>query len=174
MTIRFAVQDDFPEVMAFYNMMCAVLGEMPFLHDGNKGGYPSEAMVRKAIRDSDLFIGTEGGTIVSAIIMNQEQDPSYGKLRWQISAPPEQIAVMHALRVSPEVSRRGYGTAMVEYCIAEAGKRGQKAIRLDTLDENTVAQKMYAKLGFRFIDTVEIFYEDIGEARTVYCYERVL
>ena len=63
---------------------------------------------------------------------------------------------------------------MVEYCIAEAGKRGQKAIRLDTLDENTVAQKMYAKLGFRFIDTVEIFYEDIGEASTVYCYERVL
>ena len=174
MTIRFAVQDDFHEVMAFYGMMCKVLGEMSFLHDGNKGGYPSEDMVRKAIRDSDLLIGTEGDTIVAAIIMNHEQDPAYGKVHWQVSESPENISVMHALRVSPEVSRQGYGTAMVKRCIDEAGNRGQKAIRLDTLDENTVAQKLYSKLGFQFIETVEIFYEDIGAPHTVFCYERVL
>ena len=45
---------------------------------------------------------------------------------------------------------------------------------LDTLDENTIAQKLYLSMGFSFIDTVEIKYKDIGEPRTLYCYELVL
>ena len=174
MNIRIADQPDYSEVMSFYDTMCQELGKRPFLHAGNQGGYPSEDMVRAAIYESGLIIGVEQGKIIAAIILNHDADPTYDNVKWQIETRPDQVTIMHALRVSPEFSGRGYGKRMVEYCIARATNAGQKAIRLDTLDENTIAQKLYLSMGFSFIDTVEIKYKDIGEPRTLYCYELVL
>lgn len=173
MNIRIADQQDFTEVMSFYDAMCRELGKRDFLHAGNQGGYPSADMVRAAIHESGLIIGEEQGKIIAAIILNHDADPAYSSVKWRTQARPEQVTIMHALRVSPEFSGRGYGKRMVDYCIARAKSAGQKAIRLDTLDENTVAQRLYLSIGFSFIDTVVIEYHDIGEPRTLYCYELV-
>ncbi len=174
MKIRIADQSDYTGAMEFYDAMCHELGKRSFLHAGNQGGYPSEEMVREAIHEGGLIIGEVRGRIISAIILNHDADPAYDSLKWQIEAKPEQVTIMHALRVSPEFSGRGYGRAMVDHCIALARNARQKAIRLDTLDENTIAQKLYLSMGFSFIDTVEIEYMDIGEPRILYCYELVL
>ena len=60
------------------------------------------------------------------------------------------------------------------HSIETATRRGKKAIRLDCLDENEAPQKMYLSLGFRYIGTVPILYEDIGESRDFRLYELVL
>ena len=174
MNIRIAGRPDYTEVMSFYDAMCRELGKRAFLHAGNQGGYPSADMVRAAIHERGLIIGEEQGMIITAIILNHDADPAYDNVKWRIEARPEQVMIMHALRVSPEFSGRGYGKRMVDYCIARAKNTGLKAIRLDTLDENTIAQKLYLSMGFSFVDTVEIEYKDIGEPRILYCYELVL
>ena len=174
MNIRIANEADYFEVMSFYEFMCEELARRSFLHAGNQGGYPSECMVKEAIHQDGLIIGEEDGEIIAALILNHTADPAYSKVKWQIDAAPEKVTIMHALRVNPKHGGRGYGKAMVNYSIAMAKTAGQKTIRLDTLDENTIAQKLYQTVGFSFIDTVEIEYKDIGEPRILYCYELVL
>lgn len=46
--------------------------------------------------------------------------PNYGKVKWQIDAAPDEVKIMHALRVSPKHSGRRYGRAMVDYSISLA------------------------------------------------------
>ncbi len=174
MEIRPAGERDYSEVTAFYEAMCAELGKRSFLHAGNQGGYPSAEMVKGAIRDRGMIVGTEGGRIIAALIMNHDADPAYDTLQWRCDALPEQVTVMHALRVSPAFAGHGRGKAMVEYGVWRAREAGQKTVRLDTLDENTVAQRLYLGLGFSFTGQIEIEYRDIGEPRVLYCYELVL
>lgn len=37
-----------------------------------------------------------------------------------------------------------------------------KLIRLDVLGENVPAEKAYTKMGFQYLDTIQMFYEDTG------------
>ncbi len=39
---------------------------------------------------------------------------------------------------------------------------GMKAIRLDVLKGNLPAEKLYSGLGFRYLHTLNMFYEDTG------------
>ena len=72
MKIKQASMCDFEKIISFYNVMCAVLGEKDFLPDGNKGGFPSQDMVRDAIYSGSQFIGVENDKIVAAYIMNHD------------------------------------------------------------------------------------------------------
>lgn len=46
--------------------------------------------------------------------------------------------------------------------MSQAQKEGIEAIHLDVIDKNTVADKLYEKLGFKYISTENIFYEVVG------------
>ncbi len=46
MKIVQATNDNLTELMSFYSVMCDVLGEKSFLPNGDKGGFPSQAMER--------------------------------------------------------------------------------------------------------------------------------
>ena len=56
MIIEKAVIDDLEEIMKFYDMMCIELGKADFLPSGNKGGFPSEEMLKDSIFSVNLFI----------------------------------------------------------------------------------------------------------------------
>lgn len=51
---------------------------------------------------------------------------------------------------------------MVKEAIIIAGENCNKAIRLDVLGSNIPAQKLYTNMGFQYIDTIKLFYEDTG------------
>ena len=80
MQIREAVFDDADELMALYDRMCEVLGEEDFLPDGDRGGFPPKKMVESAIIQHCQFVGTEGGKIVAAYIMDHECDAAYDRV----------------------------------------------------------------------------------------------
>lgn len=174
MFIREALMDDLDEIMAFYGMMCEELDKADFLPEGNKGGFPPRDMVIAAIESKELYVGIEDGRIMAAYIMNHDADAAYEQVRWQIDAPREEVSVLHALRVSPAHSGRGYASRLVEHAIETAAKKGQRAIRLDCIEGNLVPHKMYQTHGFKFIDRAEICYEDIGVPRTFLLFERVI
>jgi len=46
--------------------------------------------------------------------------------------------------------------------IGLAKERGIKAIRLDVLEGNLPAEKTYTSVGFSFVETLQMFYEDTG------------
>ena len=154
--------------------MCEVLGEKDFLPEGDKGGFPSDEMVKNAIAEKDQFIGIEDGQIVAAYIMNHDCDEAYHTVRWLTDAEDKEMVVLHALRVLPEYGGRGYSKQLVQHAIDTARERGLKFIRLDCIEGNDIPQKMYMSFGFAYVDTVEITYVDIGIPRKFLLYEFAL
>lgn len=154
--------------------MCEVLGEKDFLPEGDKGGFPSDEMVKNAIAEKDQFIGIEDGQIVAAYIMNHDCDEAYHTVRWLTDAQDKEMVVLHALRVLPEYGGRGYSKQLVQHAIDTARERGLKSIRLDCIEGNDIPQKMYMSFGFAYVDTVEITYVDIGIPRKFLLYEFAL
>ena len=174
MLIRCAEEIDFRELRQFYDRMCEVLGEKDFLPEGDKGGFPSDEMVKNAIAEKDQFIGIEDGQIVAAYIMNHDCDEAYHTVRWLTDAEDKEMVVLHALRVLPEYGGRGYSKQLVQHAIDTARERGLKSIRLDCIEGNDIPQKMYMSFGFKYVDKVEITYVDIGVPRKFLLYEFVL
>ena len=154
--------------------MCEVLGEKDFLPEGDKGGFPSDEMVKNAIAEKDQFIGIEDGQIVAAYIMNHDCDEAYHTVRWLTDAQDKEMVVLRALRVLPEYGGRGYSKQLVQHAIDTARERGLKSIRLDCIEGNDIPQKMYMSFGFAYVDTVEITYVDIGIPRKFLLYEFAL
>ena len=52
--------------------------------------------------------------------------------------------------------------SMMREAIALAEQTGQKAIRLDVLRGNVPAENLYKGIGFQYVGTVPMFYEDTG------------
>lgn len=51
---------------------------------------------------------------------------------------------------------------MVQQVIKIACENNIKTIRLDVLEGNIPAEKTYTKMGFMYLDTIQMFYEDTG------------
>lgn len=174
MIIREARIEELDKVMAFYEMMCRELAAKDFLKKEYKGGFPPLEMVTEAIKNSCLYVGEENGEIAAAYIMNNECAPAYDAVLWRVEADKEHASVLHALRVAPKYGGRGYAGRLVEHAAETARTRGQKAIRLDCLVENTIAHKLYLSHGFQIVGETEMYYEDIGERRKFLMFERVI
>ena len=174
MEIKQAEMCDFEPIMAFYKVMCNVLGDKDFLPNGNKGGFPSQDMVKDAINSGFQFIGVENNKIIAAYIMNHNCDRAYHTVQWHIDAAENEIVILHALRVLPDYSGRGYSKQLVEHAIRTAKKQGQKAIRLDCIVGNDIPVKVYTSFGFEYVDTVSITYADIGSPMQFKLYELLL
>lgn len=97
----------------------------------------------------------------------------YMTAHWQVEAERNEFWVLHALRVAPEYEGRGFAKQMLKYIIEIAPSREQKAIRLDVLEGYEV-ESLYHRLGFQYIDTIDIFYEDIGFPRRFRVLEKVI
>ena len=99
---------------------------------------------------------------MSAMILNHKCTDGYEKIHWNITATPQEITVVHALGVLPDYQGQGIAKLMVQEAIRTANENGQKAVRLDVLSTNIPAQKLYSDMGFNYMDTIQLFYEDTG------------
>ena len=54
--------------------------------------------------------------------------------------------------------------AVIRRAVALARGRGWKALRLDVLEDNVPAQRLYRRAGFVYIETKQIWYESTGLA----------
>lgn len=174
MNIRKATKNDFDELVNFYDYMCSVLAKKDFMPDGNKGGFPSRDMLSEAIAQGEQFVGVEDGKIIAAYMLNHDCDEAYLTANWKVEAAKDETVILHALRVLPEYSGKGYGKMLVRHAIETARKRNQKAIHLDVLIGNKIPEKIFTGLGFECVDTVEMCYADIGVTRKFYLMELAL
>lgn len=157
-----AAEDQYETVRGFYHSLIDEMRESPYKIGWEKDIYPAPEFLKTSIAKGELYIGTEETVIVSAMVLNQQCNDGYKKIRWHTEAAPKDVTVIHALGVHPAYSRVGYAKAMVLKAFEVAGKNHQKVIRLDVLQGNIPAEKLYTGLGFRYIDTLKMYYEDTG------------
>ena len=95
----------------------------------------------------------------------------YADAPWQIDS--DEVIILHVLAVHPDYRGKGLARRLVENVIEQERKAGKKALRLDVIENNTTAEKLYQKLGFRYIQTKTLYYDVVGEM-TFKLYELVL
>ena len=154
--------EEFDEVRIFYHTLIDGMRDAEYKPGWKKGIYPSDGELREALEAGWLYTGREDGGIAAAMIVNDRSNEGYRQAQWPTPAGDGETAVIHALGVMPHRGGRGLGKEMVRYAIGLAKQQGKKVVRLDVLNGNLPAERLYMGLGFQYVQTVSMFYEDTG------------
>ena len=155
---RQAVQEDMDGVLALYDQVIERFQAQTGTMAWRKGVYPTRANFQQAIQAGALYLGELEGALAAGMIITQGTDKSYETPPWRVDAADEETAVIHTLGVSPNAGKRGEGA------VALAREKGWKALRLDVLEGNDPAVRLYERAGFVYIETKQIWYESTGTA----------
>ncbi len=164
MEIVKAAPADFDEVRSFYHALIDAVQGRAHTVGWQKDVYPAPDFLRASLAAGELYLVREGPRIAGAMVLNHQNNESYPDSVWQIRADAEELLVIHALGVHADFERRGYARALVGKAIELARASGMKAIRLDVLEGNTAAERLYEGCGFRRVTTLPMYYEDTGWA----------
>lgn len=162
MEIVKASEKQYEAVRSFYHSLIDGMKDSPYDIGWIKDIYPAPEFLMESIENGELYTCIEDNHIVGAMVLNHQCNEGYKKFQWQTEAAENEILVIHALGVHPVHSGKGYAKAMVKRVLEIAADMQQKAIRLDVLKGNVPADKLYTGLGFRYMDTLQMYYEDTG------------
>ena len=162
MIIRTALKSEYEGVRQFYYSLIDAMQSSKYGPGWEKGVYPADDYIENSIEQNELFVGTLSGEIAAVMIVNNSFNDGYARVKWPTEAENDEVIVIHALGVHPDFAGRGLAKELVRYVIGMAEKNCQKAVRLDVLKGNIPAERLYEGLGFEYVDTVCMFYEDTG------------
>lgn len=149
MIFRKAEKEDFYKIRSLYwNLIDQEQDDSSFPH-WRKGIHPSDEMMQDSIDKGDLYVLADGGEIAACVIANDEKVEGYADALWQIDS--DEVIVLHVLAVHPDYRGKGLARRLAENVIEQERKAGKKALRLDVIENNTTAEKLYQILGFRYI-----------------------
>lgn len=137
------------------------------------GVYPTRSTAEKAHNEGTLYVLEDEGTLCASMILNQHQAEVYQKIQWKYPASAEQVLVLHTLCIPPQFAGKGYGTAMVEFALSAAEKRGCRVLRLDTYAGNAPAARLYHKLGFRYAGREQTLHEGVISEELIFFEKQV-
>ncbi|MDL2302367.1 GNAT family N-acetyltransferase [Lachnospiraceae bacterium OttesenSCG-928-D06] len=161
-TIRLADCTEFDKVRLFYHLMTENLMCAEYSPGWKRDIYPTPDYLRESIDNKELYIGEMDGQYVSVMIINHEANEGYEQIEWPTKAEAHEIYMIHALGVHPDFFGKGLADKMVREVFSLGKKNGVKVVRLDVLKGNVPAEKLYEKIGFKQINTIQMYYEDTG------------
>ena len=146
--IRAARRDEGGAVRAFYHSLIDRMIDEAGFPGWEKGVHPSDELLFGSVERGEMLLGLLGGRIVAGMVLNHEVGQGYDEARWLVSAPCEQVTVLHVLAVDPDLRGRGLAGQMVDYAIEYCQDRDQRSLRLDVMEGNGGAERVYERAGF--------------------------
>ena len=171
MIFRKAEKEDFYKIRSLYWTLIDQEQDDPSFPHWKKGIHPSDEMIQDSIDTRQLYVLSDDEKIAACVIANDEKVDGYADAPWQIGS--DEVIVLHVLAVHPEYRGKGLARRLVENVIELERKAGKKALRLDVIENNTTAEKLYQRLGFQYVQTKKLYYDVVGEM-TFKLYELVL
>lgn len=162
--IRTAGSADYDRVRAFYYFMTDELEHSQYSPAWKKDIFPTQEYLLKSIKNKELYIGETDGQIVSCMVINHEYSEGYQNVKWTVEAADSELLVIHLLGVLPMYSGKGIARQMIRKVIQTAHENQIRTIRLDVIEGNVPAEITYTKIGFTYIETIQLYYEDTGWA----------
>lgn len=158
-----AAPDDFGRIRDFYWALIDVMEGGRFDPGWRKGVYPSDSQLMQSLDRGEMYtLEDENHAIAATVIINNEYNPGYEGLPWKTDAPPERVFMLHTLGVDPARQGRGLARRVVAESLDVARGKGAACVRLDVLDGNEPAMALYRGMGFEYIDSRKMSYEDTG------------
>lgn len=162
LTIRNARKDEFDKVRKFYYSLIDAMQGAEYKPGWQRDVYPSQQLLWDALCTETLYIGEQDGEVVSCMVVNHQYNSAYNNVEWSVNVSDDKLLVIHALGVHFDFSGKGLAKEMVKWVFNMAREKGIQVLRLDVLEGNLPAEKVYTAVGFKHIDTLQMFYEDTG------------
>lgn len=162
--IRTADMTDYNNVRDFYYDMIDELVNAKYSPDWKKDEFPTQEYLLGAIENNELYIGEVDGQIASCMVINHEYSEGYQNVKWSVEASDSELLIIHLLGVRSLYSGKGIARQMIGKVIDLARENNIKAIRLDVIEANVPAAIVYKKIGFKYVETIKLYYEDTGWA----------
>lgn len=137
------------------------------------GLHPSDEMITEYIKEGAMYYWEKDGDIVAAAAVIPYQPADYHDASWQIKLEDDEVSSVHILGVDPRFQNQGIATSAMRDVIEHAKATGKKAVRLDVIEGNTPAFKLYESLGFHMCDVQNWYVANLGYTN-FYPYEYVL
>ena len=160
LNIRAARSGEYEIIRDFYHSLIDEMQSSPYLPGWEKEIYPTNEYLRACIERGEMYVGEADGEIAAAMVVNGDCNESYAKAQWPVEAGAGEVFIIHILCVHPRHAGRGHAKALLDWAIADAKRKGKKAIRLDVLKGNLPAERLYRGKGFQYVGTFRMYYED--------------
>ncbi len=170
--IILAVPEDFPRVRAFYHSLIEEMQPLPWFPCWEKDIYPTDASLLGYIERGEMHLLISDGEIAAAAALGGQLDCG-DEIRWPSSATEGEYATVNMVAVHPRFARRGFAKQMIVHLQTLARAKGLHALRLDVVDFNEPARKLYTGLGFQYVDRETTVFDD-GSSLTFDLYEQIL
>ncbi|MCD7971635.1 MAG: GNAT family N-acetyltransferase [Candidatus Azobacteroides sp.] len=154
--IRKAVSEDLDVLEVFYEEVIDHLEATVNYPRWTKGIYPSRDTIEACIREGTLFILLIEGKIAGCIVLDQKQEKAMEQVEWGIKATPEEVLIIRTFAVHPRFMGQKLSLPVMDFVREYALSNGIKTIRLDVLEENIPAIKLYEKLGYTYKGTIDL------------------
>lgn len=161
MILRKAKSDEAKDVLIFYKNIIKAIENTDFKPKWNEK-YPTLEYIKKCIKNSELYIYTTDSEIVSSFILNNKFDNDYFSVNWQIDAKPSEISIIHTFAINSKFQSKGLSREIFDKIKKISLDNNHKTIRIDIVGGNIGAQKVFEKLGFKYIATVKIAHYAVG------------
>lgn len=126
------------------------------------GKHPTDEGLRSYIENGEMFLLMDGGTVAGMVAIVMHQGADYEDVPWAERLENDQVATLHLLAVCPEYRGRTLGNTILELAGELAKQQGKKALRLDVLESNLPAQRMYEKAGYEYRGKQHWYAENTG------------
>lgn len=161
MIIKKAKYGEAQKILEFYQNVIRFIRGTEFVPKWNEK-YPNLEYIQNCISKGELYICTDENEIVSSFILNHEFDNDYSSVKWKTDSHDMEVTVIHTFAIGPSYRSKGLSSEIFEKIKKIALSNNQKTLRIDIVGGNVGAQRVFEKLGFEFITTVEIEHYAVG------------
>lgn len=117
---RMADNDDFGNIVSIFKRAVERMNSQG-IHQWDER-YPDTEILQLDVDKQQMYLVTGNGVIVSAAVVNEEQDEAYGSAKWRYKAG--KIAALHRLCVDPDFQHRGIGEITIRFIEEMLVKQG--------------------------------------------------
>ena len=126
------------------------------------GRHPTEQGLRSYIENGEMYLLMLRGDIAGMVAVVMSQGQEYEAVSWAEKLENHEVATLHLLAVCPEYQGRSLSGVILDLAGELAIQHGKKAMRLDVLESNLPAQRMYEKAGFVYRGKQRWYAENTG------------
>lgn len=170
MVIRKVEITEYEKLVKLYSDMIDEMPKFGMAVGWIMGVYPTYEFLEEQIAEGNCYVAEEGGEFSGAMIVNTLYNEGYDKVTWPVKASSGEFASLHLLGVLPSFHHKGIGSSLTMKAVEVAKAQGLKALRLDVIDGNLPATKLYEKCGFYHVEDIDLYYDDCGWVK-FYLYE---
>ena len=161
--LKIAEAAETEEICRFYESVCAYQEGQEYGPVWHYGIYPDAEELEEHVRNGELLLLRRDGEIAAAMVVLGHEDEMYREVPWTVREEP--IAVLHLFAVGEAFRGLGLGKTALRLLIERERGRGSRAIHLDVVKGNLPAERLYERMGFRYLEEREVWYEDTGDLR---------